>query len=239
MLYGRTPVPEVLAFVEEELVWARERGLPAVEADALLGGPYLLPRLGRFEEGRAQLERTKEICRELGIPYGLAEAHYAGSELEVVAGDLEAAERELRDAIRVAEEIGADRYVSLYRTCLAPVLVDAGRHEDAADELERADDYRDRSRWRMAYARVLVRRGAVAEAVALAADAAARPDTPDDITWQARQLAGLADVLRIAGDARGAADALRRAITLHEEKGNVVPAGQLRAALAGLSPAPA
>ena len=91
----------------------------------------------------------------------------------------------------------------------------------------------------MAYARVLVRRGAVAEAVALAQEAAARPDTPDDITWQARQFAGLADVLRIAGDAPGAADALRRAIALHEQKGNVVPAEQLRAALAGLSPAPA
>ena len=67
MLFGRTPVDEALAFLDEELVWARERGLAAVEADALLGGPYLYSRLGRFEEARERLERSKAICRELGI----------------------------------------------------------------------------------------------------------------------------------------------------------------------------
>src|SRR5207244_4406652 len=45
MLFGRTPVDDVLPFLDEELAWARERGLPAVEADALLGGPYLYARL--------------------------------------------------------------------------------------------------------------------------------------------------------------------------------------------------
>jgi uncharacterized protein YbaR (Trm112 family) len=60
---------------EEELTWAHERGLPAVEADALLRGPYLYARLGRFDEARDRLERFKTICRELGRAYGLAEAH--------------------------------------------------------------------------------------------------------------------------------------------------------------------
>ena len=39
MLFGRTPVTEVLAFLDEELAWGREHGLAAIEADALLGGP--------------------------------------------------------------------------------------------------------------------------------------------------------------------------------------------------------
>ena len=132
MLFGRTPVDETLAFLDEELVWARERGLAAVEADALLGGPYLYSRLGRFEEARDQLERSKVICRELGIAYGLAEAHMAGAEMEMLAGDAEAAERELRDAIRVASEMGASYYVGLYRTRIAHVLVVQGRDEDAS-----------------------------------------------------------------------------------------------------------
>ncbi len=121
MLFGRTPADDVLAFLDEELAWAHERGLPAVEADALLGGPYLYARLGRFDEARDQLERSKAICRELGIAYGLAEAHMAGAEMEMLAGDAEAAERELRDAIRVTTDMGALHYVSLYRTRIAHV----------------------------------------------------------------------------------------------------------------------
>ena len=116
MLFGRTTIDEALAFLDEELDWARERGLAAVEADALLGGPYLYSRLGRFDEARDRLERSKAICRELGIAYGLAEAHMAGAEMEMLAGDAQAAERELRDAIHVATEMGASRYVALYRT---------------------------------------------------------------------------------------------------------------------------
>ena len=106
MLFGRTPVTEVLAFLDEELAWGREHGLPAIEADALLGGPYLDSRLGRFDEARDKLERSKAICRELGIAYGLAEAHSAGSEMEHLAGDLAAAEREIREAIRVGNRDG-------------------------------------------------------------------------------------------------------------------------------------
>ncbi len=140
MLFGRSPVGETLAFLDEELTWARERGLAAVEADALLGGPYLYSRLGRFDEARDQLERSKAICRELGIAYGLAEAHMAGAEMEMLAGDAEAAERELRDAIHVATEMGASYYVALYRTRIAHVLVVQGRDEDALAELELARD---------------------------------------------------------------------------------------------------
>ena len=170
MLFGRTPVDDVLAFIDEELVWARERGLPAVEADALLGGPYLYARLGRFDEARDRLERSKAICRELGIAYGLAEAHMAGAEMEMLAGDAEAAEQELRDAIRVAMDMGASHYVSLYRTRIAHTLIAQGRDEDALAELEQARQhiYREAPSWKAARARVLARRGQTEEAVKLA-----------------------------------------------------------------------
>ena len=77
MLFGRTPLAEVKEFLEAELAWAREHGFPALEADALLMGPYVDARLGDVELGREKLERSKAICRELGIAYGLAEAHMA------------------------------------------------------------------------------------------------------------------------------------------------------------------
>ena len=174
MLFGRTPVDEVLAFLDEELAWAHERGLAAVEADALLGGPYLYARLGRFDEARDRLERSKAICRELGIAYGLAEAYMAGAGMEMLAGDVEAAERELRDAIGVATDMGASRYVALYRTQIAHVLVAQGRDDDALAELEQArDTHGDAAQWKIARARVLARRGETEEAVTLAREAVA------------------------------------------------------------------
>jgi tetratricopeptide (TPR) repeat protein len=226
-------VTEVLAFLDEELVWGREHGLAAIEADALLGGPYLDSRLGRFDEARDKLERSKTICRELGFAYGLAEAHVAGSELERLAGDLAAAERELREAIRVAHEMGASRYVALYRTDLASVLLDQGRDVESVDELEEARELGGYApAWRSTRARALARIGQIDEAVEEARSAADAMAGRDNITARAEILVHLAEVLRASGDPGGASEALALAISLHDEKGNVVNAEQCRQLLA-------
>ena len=235
MLFGRTPVEEVLGFLDEELAWSHERGLPAVEADALLGGPYLYARLGLFEEARDRLERSKAICRELGIVYGLAEAHSAGAGMEMLAGNAEAAERELRDAIRLTTGMGAERYVALYRTKLAHVLISQGRDEDAVAELEQAEDTYSDPAWKSARARVLGRRGMTEEAVTLARDAVALLSRSDNITARADLLVDLAEVLRAHGDLDGAAAALTEAVALHEEKGNVLPADRCRRLLTAVA----
>jgi tetratricopeptide (TPR) repeat protein len=236
MLFGRTPVDDVLAFLDEELAWAHERGLPAVEADALLGGPYLYARLGRFDEARDRLERSKTICRELGIAYGLAEAHMAGAELEMLAGDAEAAERELRDAIRIGTDMGASYYVALYRTRIAHVLVAQGRDEDALAELELARDvFGEAPKWRAARARVLAHRGQTGEAVTLALEAVDSLAGSDDITAHAEILVDLTEVLRAHGDLAGAGDALTEAVALHEEKGNILSAEKCRQLLVAVS----
>ena len=236
MLFGRTPVDEVLGFLDEELAWARERGLAAVEADALLGGPYLYARLGRFEEARDRLERSKSICRELGIAYGLAEAHSAGASMEMLAGDADAAERELHDAIDVATDMGASRYIALYRTQLARVLLEQGRNEDAAAELEQARDiYNGDPAWKVAEALLLARRGETEEAVALAREALASMADSDNITAHAEVLVDVAEVLRAHGDLVGAADSLAAAVVLHDEKGNVLAARRCRQLLAAIA----
>ena len=135
----------------------------------------------------------------------------AGAEMEMLAGDAEAAERELRDAIDVATEMGASRYVALYRTRLAHVLVAQGRDEDALAELEQARDaVRRRREWKTARARVLARRGETEEAVALAREAVGAMAGSDDITARAEILVDLAEVLRAHGDPAGAAAARER-----------------------------
>jgi tetratricopeptide (TPR) repeat protein len=233
MISGRTPVTEVLAFLDEELAWGRDRGLPAIEADALLGGPYLDSRLGRFDEARDKLERSKAICRELGITYGLAEAHWAGAEMELLAGDLAAAERELRSAIRVAIEMRASRYEAIYRTGLAGVLLDQGRVEESVAELEQARELGSYAPiWRSNRARALARNGQIDEAVEEARAAADAMAGRDNITARAEILVHLAEVLRASGDPGGASEALALAISLHEEKGNVLNAERCRRLLA-------
>jgi hypothetical protein len=54
----------------------------------------------------------------------------------------------------------------------------------------------------------------------------------DNITARAEILVRLAEVLRASGDPAGASEALALAISLHEEKGNVLNAEQCRLLLA-------
>ena len=147
------------------------------------GGPYVDARLGDFATARAKLERSKEICRDLGIAYGLAEAHMAGAKLEMLAGELHAAERELRAAIDLAAAMEAEHYVALYRVRLARVLNEQGRHDEAGVLLaDAATLSKERASWQSNWARVLAARGETDAAVALAREAEAcqcrqrRPD---------------------------------------------------------------
>jgi tetratricopeptide (TPR) repeat protein len=156
--------------------------------------------------------------------------------MELLAGDAEAAEREWREAIRIANEIGAARYVALYRTRIAHVLIAQARDEDALFELEQAREiYGGSPQWIISRARVLARRGETDEAVRLAREAAALSSGSDDITTRAETLVDLAEVLRAHGDLAGAAEALGEAIDLHEEKGNVLPAQRCRDLLATIA----
>ena len=235
MLFGRTPVTEVLAFLDQELAWAREHGLAAVEADALLGGPYLLSRLGRFDEARERLARSKALARELGRGYDLAEAHTAGAQMEMLADDPAAAERELRAAIDVVIGMGATRYEVLYRIRLTHVLIAQQRDDDAWAELERGRERAgDAPGWKMAQARLLARQRRGEEAMALARGAVRAFIISDDLTSRAGILTQLAEVLQAAGDTLGAAQALTEAVALHEEKGNLLPAQRCREQLAAM-----
>jgi predicted Zn-dependent protease len=153
----------------------------------------------------------------------------AGGQLEMLAEDPAAAERELHEAIRLAVEMGASRYAALYQVQIAHVLIAQGRCEDAAGELERASDLYDGVvTWKTAHARVLASRGEIGAAVALAKEAAQEVAGSDDLTTHAETLIELAEVLRASGDGRGAAGALSEAIALHTEKENLVAAARSR-----------
>jgi tetratricopeptide (TPR) repeat protein len=241
MIASRTPVDELIAFLEEEHAWAREKSFPFLEGDAALGGPYLYPMLGRFDEGRELLARAKSIFGELGAKYNLAEACWAGAQLERLAGDWAAAERELRAALRIHEEMGTKRYSSYVRAQLARVVLEQGRETEAVQLLEQAEqegtgeNIRFQLQWRTAQAKVLAARGETVAAERLAREALEIVAATDNINAQADALVDLAEVLRAAGDETDASAALEEAAALYEEKGNALCADRARAAIASVA----
>jgi tetratricopeptide (TPR) repeat protein len=81
-------------------------------------------------------------------------------------------------------------------------------------------------------ARALARLGELDAALELALEAAAAVADSDNITSRADVLVHLAEVLHASGDQDEASEALELAISLHEEKGNVVNAEQCKQLLA-------
>jgi class 3 adenylate cyclase/tetratricopeptide (TPR) repeat protein len=240
LIASRTPVEEIIAFLEEEAAWGREKGFPFLEADAALAGPYLYPMLGRFEEGRELLARSKSIFGELGAKYNVAEACWAGAQLERLAGDWATAERELRDALRIHEEMGTKRYSSYVRAQLARVVYEQGREDEAVELLAQAEqegtgeNIRFQLQWRTARARVLAGRGETAEAARLARGAVEIVAATDNINAHADALVELAEVLRVGSDENESSAALETAIALYEEKGNSLCADRARVAIASV-----
>ena len=244
MLFGPTPYPKVIAFINDEMVWAKERGYPGVEADASLVGPYCYPLIGRWDEARALLERSKKLAEELGIRYGLAEACWAGAQMEMLAGDFEAAEREMRRAEAIHEEIGAARYVAMVRAHLAHVLLAQDRVDDAVAMVDSARAHgagawlRYEVYWRTASAKASVRmssdREDTGEAVRLAREAVEIVGRSANINLHAETLVMLAEVLEATGDRASAIASLEAARDLFERKGNALLVERTRATLARL-----
>ena len=238
MLFSRTPVEEILAFLDEEMQWAREKGFPFLEADADLAGPYLYPMLGRFEEGRELCARSKATFEELGAMYNVAEACRAGAELELLAGDAVAAERELRQALDIHVQSGARRYSAIVRALLARAVHLQGREAEAQVLLDQAgaegtpENISFQRLWLEARAQLLAARGETMEAARLAREAVEILAATDQINAHANALVDLADILRADGDEDGSAAAFEQALELYEEKGNLLGADRVRGALA-------
>src|SRR5581483_238188 len=114
---------------------------------------------------------------EFGMRFRRATQSFVGAQIELLAGDAAAAEREVRASSAAFDEIGAATSAPTHRALLAEVVARLGRLEEAEELAQRvageatSHDLIAHVLWRSTLARVRAREGSVQEAVELAGDA--------------------------------------------------------------------
>jgi tetratricopeptide (TPR) repeat protein len=155
----------------------------------------------------------------------------------MLAGDFEAAERELRASVEKLEAMNDKGFLSTIVVALGEALAAQGRYDRAdryaeyARSLAAPDDLASQGGWRALSAKVLAHRGAFPEAERLARESVAIGEPTDFLPFKADWLMTLADVLAAAEKRAAAADVITKALDLCEKKGNLVMASRCRTEL--------
>jgi class 3 adenylate cyclase/tetratricopeptide (TPR) repeat protein len=231
-LHGPTPVPEAIRRCEEIAAEAQgDRRTVGLVSSTL--APLLAMR-GNFDEARSVYLDAQAVLAELGRTVVGASTSLATCLVERLAGDLSAAERELRRDYEALTELGEKYLRSSVAGELARVMYEQGRFEEAekmsrhAQELADSDDIEAQTLWRTVYAKVLARKGNRDGALRFIGEAVDLVKPTDAILAQAETLVDLSEVLRISGRPRDADEVLEDAVALLEAKGNVVAAKGIR-----------
>ncbi len=211
---------------------------PFAEAAALLSLGCLRLMSGQTDLGRDLYGRSEAIYRDLGLRLLVAAQATLTGWSELVAGDVETAERLLRTGYAELEELGERGLLSSTAAELGRVLCEKGSYDEAdrlaatSEELSGPGDAFNASLIAAVRARVLAARGDLDAAFGAAQEAVARAIGGDCLELTADAYRALADARRAAGQSEEAEAALRDALGLYEEKGNVVAAERVRQALA-------
>ena len=118
----------------------------------------------------------------------------------MLAGDLAAAESELRADYRRLEEMGERNYISTTAGLLADVLYRQGRYNESAEfagiceHLASPDDVASQFHWRCVRGKLRARQGEIDEAEALLSAATALIETSDQLDLQGNGLLDFAEV---------------------------------------------
>jgi len=233
--YGPTPAGEGVAFCD--LLVESDVANAADKAHALQVRALLLAMQGDFDASRDSGARARALIEEFELR--LARGIYAVDVglAELLAGDLDRSERELRRGHELLVEVGDTGVRSSVDAVLSDVLFLLGRDDEALEFAEEsrtagsADDLDSQPRWRGARARVLSRRGEHDHALELVHEALSLLD-PTDFVGQHGYVCDVhGEVLAASGRLDEAAEAIERAMRFHDQKGNVVSARRSRAAL--------
>jgi ATP/maltotriose-dependent transcriptional regulator MalT len=175
------------------------------------------------------------MLADLGPGVVAASTSIDTAQVEILAGDLSAAEQALRRDDEALAAMGEQYVRSTVAGLLAKVLVLQGRMDEADEFAERTrelaaeDDVDPQIAWRLVRAKVLAHRGDVEEALVLAEEALTLSHAADNPRLRASVLVDRAEIQARAERQADAEASWTEAITLFERKGDRVLAAQLRA----------
>jgi DNA-binding SARP family transcriptional activator/tetratricopeptide (TPR) repeat protein len=229
---GPTPVPECIPMLEELVRWRQ------TEHPSLLSTlAHLQAMLGRFNEAQELIDRARRLLVEqtrARRPLGLLSQQHA--EVEILAGDLPAAERHLRAGLDLNLDMKEREPITQISASLSRILSLRGDHEEAARlaflsrDNAPAESVAAQALWRTAMARVAATRRNPRDAVRLAGEAVDLIP-PSMINLGAGLRLDLAEILLATGRDESARSVTDDAAKLYERKGNLVGgvrAGRLR-----------
>ena len=232
LLHGPTPIAE--AIPKLELLIANVEGDRTAEA-VLVGTLAVLRAMeGEFDGARDLYRRGQEIAAELGSGLVGNSSSIDSSRVELLAGDLAAAERELRRDYDALANINETYFRSTISAYLAEVLWLGGdadgalQFSEVAEEIGDAEDILTQVPLRSVRARVLASRGDVEGARRLAMEAVELAASTPQPHLKAKALENLGDALAAVGDIESSRPPLQEALTLYEQKGDVVSAARVR-----------
>ena len=235
---GPTPADEGIRRCRE--VFNHAQGDKKAMSSALYSEAGFEAGLGRFDEARRLLARSRALLEEVALPVWIAGplAQCIGW-TELLAGDPAAAEQELRRGYDTLRAIGEVSFLSTVAGLLAEALYAQGNYEEAelltrvSERVAGAEDVYTHLLWQSVRAKCLARKGRIAEALRLAQASGALAETTDSLHLRWHERMSQAEVFRLAGRASDAEAAAREAVRLAELKGNLVGARLAREALEG------
>jgi class 3 adenylate cyclase/tetratricopeptide (TPR) repeat protein len=222
LCYGPTPVSAAIDRCQVMLEQAH--GVRWVEASILGMLGFLHAMADDPVQAHDYHRRSGAIFEELGMTFPLAARAVNSARIEVMAGDLAAAERQLRWGYEQLEQIGETEVRSTMAAMLAQVLHEQERHDEAerfaltSDELAAADDVYSQLLWRSALAKVRAHRDGADEARELAQQAVTLAAATDSLSFHGWALLDLARVEALLNGGAPPPELVAQAMELFERK---------------------
>ena len=181
--------------------------------------------VGDFSLARETIRRGRATVERSGAMVWTEDLAVEAADIERLAGDPAAAEREVRDVFRQARLRGDEVLVPYLGTALARALYEQSRYGEAlelAGEALASAEGLLRVATLAVWAKALARLGRPEEALAAAREVADQASRTDYVVLRAEALTDAAEALLLAGHPQEAQPVLRDARRLAEAKGSVV-----------------
>jgi tetratricopeptide (TPR) repeat protein len=199
-----------------------------------------LAMTGDLDGARAMYRGAREVIEELGAEISFHASTMMGAQVELLAGEPEAALELLVEGDRGLGDRGETGYRSTVLFLLADALQVLGRADEAIGATQRAegisfaDDIESNAGWRSARARALADLGSFEDAERPAREALEVLAGTEALDLRSRSWSSLGYVLASAGRIDEALETYREALGRFDRKGNVVSAGRVRRTIATL-----